>query len=638
MDFSSAEESDISESEINEYKEKPYEQLRSGTYKVKALNGSLRCPFCAGKKKQDYKFKDLLQHASGVGKGSANRSSKQKVNHLALAKYLETDLAKETNQELVPLPQALAVNKTPVQDELHVWPWMGIIVNITAESEEKMARLDKGYWLRKLAKYQPLDVQTFWNAQDLAGQAIVKFNEHLNGYVIATDFERTFENEKHGQKHWSARQRNPGSSIYGWYARVDDYQSKGPLGEYLRKEGKLKTFPEIEHELTKDRHNALANLANKIDLTNENLNELQCKYNEKTMTLSRMLEEKDNLHLIFLEETRKMQRDARNNVRRILEEQEKLKNELEAKKRKLDGWSKELNKREVLTERERQKLDEERKKNDVRNSSLELASLEQKKADQNFLKLIEEQKREKEEYLRKILQLEKDVDAKQKLEMEIQELKGKLQVMEHLGKDDAALQKMQEMNDDLKQKIEDLEAMEYMTQTLLKKERQSNDELQQARKELIMGLADLLGARTNIGIRRMGEIDQKPFQNTCNLRFPPDEAMFQATTLCSLWEEKLKNPKWHPFKIKSVEGSQDSHKEIIDEEDELLRSLKQEWGDEIYEAVVTALKELNEYNPSGRYTVPELWNFKEGRKATLKEVIAYIMKNIKTLKGKKTRY
>ena len=61
-------------------------------------------------------------------------------------------------------------------------------------------------------------------------------------------------------------------------------------------------------------------------------------------------------------ETRKMQRLARDNVRRILEEQEKLNYELETKKRKIDNWSKELNKRETLTERERQKLDEEKKK------------------------------------------------------------------------------------------------------------------------------------------------------------------------------------------------------------------------------------------------------------------------------------
>ena len=75
--------------------------------------------------------------------------------------------------------------------------------------------------------------------------------------------------------------------------------------------------------------------------------------------------------------------------------------------------------------------------------------------------------------------------------------------------------------------------------------------------------------------------------------------------------------------------------EIIDEEDEKLQNLKLEWGNEIYDAVVTALKEMNEYNANGRYIVPELWNFKEGRTATLKEVIGYIVKNIKTLKRKR---
>ena len=53
---------------------------------------------------------------------------------------------------------------------------------------------------------------------------------------------------------------------------------------------------------------------------------------------------------------------SRDNVRRILDEQEKLNHELESKKKKLDSWRKELNKREAVTERERQKLDEDKKK------------------------------------------------------------------------------------------------------------------------------------------------------------------------------------------------------------------------------------------------------------------------------------
>ena len=100
MDYSSDEESDFKESEINDYKNKPYEQLRSGKLKVTGPNGTLRCPFCAGKKKQDYKYKDLLQHSSGVAKGSANRSAIQKASHLALALYLEKEMAHEADQTL----------------------------------------------------------------------------------------------------------------------------------------------------------------------------------------------------------------------------------------------------------------------------------------------------------------------------------------------------------------------------------------------------------------------------------------------------------------------------------------------------------------------------------------------------------
>lgn len=56
----------------------------------------------------------------------------------------------------------------------------------------------------------------------------------------------------------------------------------------------------------------------------------------------------------------------------------------------------------------------------------------------------------------------------------------------------------------------------------------------------------------------------------------------------------------------------------------MLKNLKNDWGDEVYKAVATALMEINEYNPSGRLTVLELWNFEEGRKATLKEGIAHL--------------
>ena len=77
--------------------------------------------------------------------------------------------------------------------------------------------------------------------------------------------------------------------------------------------------------------------------------------------------------------------------------------------------------------------------------------------------------------------------------------------------------------------------------------------------------------------------------------------------------------------------------EMIDENDQELQELRNQWGDAAYESVVKALLELNEYNPSGRYVVSELWNYKECRKATLKEVIVCLVQQLKSLKSLKRR-
>ncbi|GKB18894.1 ATPase 9 isoform X3 [Tanacetum coccineum] len=77
--------------------------------------------------------------------------------------------------------------------------------------------------------------------------------------------------------------------------------------------------------------------------------------------------------------------------------------------------------------------------------------------------------------------------------------------------------------------------------------------------------------------------------------------------------------------------------EIIDENDDMLKYLNGEWGTCIYHAVAAAFKEVNEHNASGAYVVSELWNLKQNRKATLNEVISYILKNIKNLKRKRSK-
>ncbi|MFS7945403.1 hypothetical protein Hanom_Chr06g00523891 [Helianthus anomalus] len=58
----------------------------------------------------------------------------------------------------------------------------------------------------------------------------------------------------------------------------------------------------------------------------------------------------------------------------------------------------------------------------------------------------------------------------------------------------------------LQAKMEEMDGVEELNQTLIVKERQSNDELQEARKELIKDLQDMLSTCANIGVKSMGDI------------------------------------------------------------------------------------------------------------------------------------
>ncbi|KAK4851874.1 hypothetical protein QYF36_019083 [Acer negundo] len=77
------------------------------------------------------------------------------------------------------------------------------------------------------------------------------------------------------------------------------------------------------------------------------------------------------------------------------------------------------------------------------------------------------------------------------------------------------------------------------------------------------------------------------------------ERKTKAKTLLELEMDSLR------FDIQEMEHKENS--EIINAEDEKLKNLKEEYGEEeVYKAVTVALSEMNEYDPSGRYTIPEL--------------------------------
>lgn len=93
----------------------------------------------------------------------------------------------------------------------------------------------------------------------------------------------------------------------------------------------------------------------------------------------------------------------------------------------------------------------------------------------------------KEDALNKIRQLEKELETReeletrQKLELEIEELKWELEVMKKQLEDERD-EAVRNVTMEMQQELDDLESLNA---TLIVKERRSNDELQDARKELI---------------------------------------------------------------------------------------------------------------------------------------------------------
>lgn len=626
---------DMSESELGERESKSYDELKNGKRIVKLSHETFTCPYCTKKRKRDFLYKDLLQHASGVGNSPSNkRSTKEKANHLALLKYLEKDLADAVG------PSKPASNNDPVMDcnhdEKFVWPWRGIVVNIpTRRTDDGRYVGGSGSKFRDELKergFNPTRVTPLWNYRGHSGCAIVEFNKDWPGLHNAISFERAYEADRHGKKDWLANGTTTEKlGIYAWVARADDYNSNNIVGEHLRKIGDLKTISEIIQEEARKQDRLVSNLTSIIELKNKHLIEMEKRCSETATTLNNLMGEREKLLQAYNEEIKKIQLGARDHLKKIFSDHEKLKLQLESQKKEFELRGRELEKREAQNENESKYLAEEIEKYEVRNSSLQLAELEQQKADEDFMKLADDQKKQKEDLHNRIIQLEKQLDAKQALELEIERLRGTLNVMKHMEDDEdvEVLQKAESTLKELSEKEGELEALDELNQALIVKQRMSNDELQEARKEITNAFKDLPG-RSYLRVKRMGELDTKPFHEAMKKIYNEDEADERASELCSLWAEYLKDPDWHPFKVIKVEGKdtadgKDKEIEVLDDEDEKLKGLKKDYGEEVCKAVTSALMEINEYNPSGRYITSELWNYQEERKATLREGVRYLL-------------
>ncbi|KAF2589512.1 hypothetical protein F2Q70_00040507 [Brassica cretica] len=311
-------------------------------------------------------------------------------------------------------------------------------------------------------------------------------------------------------------------------------------------------------------------------------------------TIAEVTEEEARKQQKLVQNLTQLVEEKKKGVKEIEElhsDHERLKMQLELEKKKLEIKGVELAKREAHNETERKNLAEDL------------------------------QERQKEELHEKIIRLERQRDQKQMIELEIERLKGELNVKKHMGSDGDAeiVKEVENIYKGLTEKEEELADLDKFNQTLILRERRTNDELQEARKELV---------------NRMGELVTKPFMDALQQKYCQQDVEDRAIDVLQLWEDYLKDPDWHPFKRIKLEN-QEREMEVIDDTDEKLRELKEDLGDGPYNAVTRALLEINEYNPSGRYITTELWNLKEDRKATLEEGVTCLLDEWEKAKRKR---
>ncbi|ERN07889.1 hypothetical protein AMTRI_Chr08g162360 [Amborella trichopoda] len=638
MSSCSGEDSEISESEIDSCEVDIYEELTSGKHFLRNSNGTFRCPFCIGKKKQAYAYKDLLQHASGVG-SSSSRKTQEKGKHRALAKFLKAEVADDPEPSNGSKEIQKPLSKS-ASDDIFVYPWMGIIVNIETGYDQKSSKyvgLGANQLKAQFERFQPVKVHPIWNYQGHLGIAIVDFHKDWTGHHNAMSFEKYFAEIQCGKKQWLEQKKNGKNCkkiFYGWVARVDDYEADDYIGKHLRDNGDLKTVAELANEHKQRENTLVEDLKNEILLKSRSLESHEEKLKEMEyikQEMDRKLALQDEAHR---DELRKERQNQANIWSRLMAERNRHEATLALERDELERRHKELEKWEARNDAEKKKLEEEKRKNALKNSSLQKASLEQKIVDEKVKELMEHHKIEQERLANVVRKQQKELNEKQRVEVEIQKLKGELVMMKHLQGDDNTDidEKIKAVVEELQEKENEMQCLEDLNSALLSKERETNDELQAARKEAIEFFKDQPNTRAHIGAKRMGALDDQPFKDAVKAKLQGGDWEIKASELCSLWEDHTRDPAWHPYMTIFIEGK---NQEVIDENDEKLKEFRDEYGDEAFKAVERAMLELNEYNPSGRYPVWDLWNFKEGRRATLQEVVHHLIKQLKTLKRKR---
>lgn len=227
-------------------------------------------------------------------------SLKEKARHSALETYIERYLYRNRSPEHV-AKRSKKECLEPVDDQLFVWPWMGIVANIKTEFKDGRHVGESGTKMKEeFAKkgLNPLRVHPLWKHYGHTGFAIVEFNKDWDGFKNAMDFERSFEVDQCGKVDYNKKIKE-GDRLYGWVARKDDYDSKGVIGDHLRKHGDLKTVSGKQAEDERKASKLVLGLTQTLEMKNEQLKKVESKYYETSASLNKLMEQTEDMVKFF---------------------------------------------------------------------------------------------------------------------------------------------------------------------------------------------------------------------------------------------------------------------------------------------------------------------------------------------------
>ncbi|XP_024392387.1 protein INVOLVED IN DE NOVO 2 isoform X2 [Physcomitrium patens] len=644
---------DYDSDEMNEAFDLAWTGLKNGSLKCLNSDGTFRCPYSPGRKKQNYVYSELHQHAVGVGKGE--RGPVAAGNHRALQKYLEQDMAARAHpqaERVIHLQQE--VPSRVDNDDKRVRPWMGILQNIDNRTRRPADQFRIGPGAadikEHLRAFNPESVKVLYDYKGHLGMAVVGFRNTMDGFKDAEAFENSFCLKRRGRKDFEMNYPHAlGEHLYGWMATEKDVDgwNKGShklLVEHLRANGDLKCLPEIVKELELTAQQQVQNLK-KVVINKDDVLQVTHRENwsltNKVDLVTAQREQAESEKLKLIENHKKELEGLQRAASLAAEEHERnmgaYRTQIENRMKELESKCSELGMLQIENEAEKARNFAERQETQKLLAWYKVQAKIQEEQQLKQIELIKKHKDESDKLENELQEQRKKLQAKHWRELENHRVTEQLEAekakkaeiieanIEETEKEkEEYVKKIAELEEKLKDCEEDMDYNNDLVNQLTISHRQANSEVEDA-KTLIIKLKVLEKYGTSdIGVKRLGQLNTEGWWEACGHKFP---SKMRFCKWQSRVETLMADNTFNPIRVES--DGKGGHKYSVNEDDKELTNIREKYGPLVANAVAAAMLELTTWNPSGRYIVSMPWDFKANQKATMSQLFDFFLKVIK---------